>query len=80
MYCKASWKALDMLSSYLPASEQAEVETAKSKVLPTHVIHHYPNLFLFWGEINHLGCFGLPTGQEIGHNHKRPEPEVLEVQ
>jgi len=49
-------------------------------VLPTHVIHHYPNLFLFWGEINHLGCFGLPTGQEIGHNHKRPEPEVLEVQ
>jgi len=32
MYCKASWKALDMLSSYLPASEQAEVETAKSKV------------------------------------------------
>jgi hypothetical protein len=49
-------------------------------VLPTHVIHHYPNLFLFWGEINHLGCFGLPTGQEIGHNHKRPEPEVLGVQ
>jgi hypothetical protein len=46
----------------------------------TEGAHHYPNLFLFWGEINHLGCFGLPTGQEIGHNHKRPEPEVLEVQ
>ncbi|PNT61495.1 hypothetical protein BRADI_5g15893v3 [Brachypodium distachyon] len=37
-------------------------------------------ILITWGEINHLGSFGLPTGQEIGHNHKRPEPEVLEVQ
>jgi hypothetical protein len=49
-------------------------------VLPTHVIRLYLNLFFFWGEINHLGFFGLSTGQEIGHNHKRPKPEVLEVQ
>ena len=29
-------------------------------VLPTHVTDHYPNLFLFWEEIDHLGSFGLP--------------------